>query len=320
MSKATITGYTLRLRKKGTKDEYKKLMQFSGNNNLYDILYDFLNNGIGESNIKSVGDKKTIFYDELNKINSNCINFIAKIGRYGEAYKLFNYVTKKLTYKRGKDDTDAFPLQFTIYIPDINDEYSGIGILISEKYKNKSAKGLFETNFKEYFSKNFKDYIIDIDPIIPEEFLAFFDRGFISKTTIKSHSIPNDIADSYTSGEDSKNKAYIELTIKNKDLKKHIKSFIFDKLKNKKHIDISKLFTGYLITPEEVSFSGTLDGKQTTIILKDEEEMMVPSIDITKRVDSSLDEDGFPNKTLIKNIEIEYLNYFKKIYKDSIND
>lgn len=313
MSKVTITGYTIMLRKSGRSKDFRILRQFGEkNNDLYNILFDFLNDRIGNSKIENVGDDKTIFYDGINKhaintdTDSDCIDFTAKIGGYGISYPILDHVNGELKYTRSTDDTDAFPLEFTVYMPGINDTHPGTGFLISEKYKNKAAKGLFETHFKQYFSKNYPGYIIEIEPIIPEEFFSFFKKGKISKTTIKSYSIPKNIEDRFTSGENTKSKASVELVMKNQDLKKSIKNLISETLKEKKHVVLHELFTGYLIEPEEVSFTGILDGKKTTVILKEEGETMVPAIDVTKQV--MLSGNGFPDKQRMINVEIRYLN------------
>ena len=94
--------------------------------------------------------------------------------------------------------------------------------------------------------------------------------------------------------------------MKNQDLKKSIKNLISETLKEKKHVVLHELFTGYLIEPEEVSFTGILDGKKTTVILKEEGETMVPAIDVTKQV--MLSGNGFPDKQRMINVEIRYLN------------
>jgi hypothetical protein len=314
MAKVIITGYTIRLKKIRVKD-YKKLRQFDGHNDLHNILYKFLNNKTGNSNMDEVGDQKTIFYDNLDTPkNPDCINFTAYIGSYGTAYQLLDHIMKSLKYTRDTDDTDAFPLQCTIHIPDINSNYPDIGFLISEKYKNRAAKGLFETHFKKYFSNSFPDYILEMEPIIPEEFFTFFKKGIISTTKIKSYSIPNNIEDSFSSGENTKSKASVELVIKNKDLKRNLKNAISNRLKNKKHINLSTLFTGYPITPEEITFTGTLNGKQTTVILKEEGETMVPGIDVTKQVIPSK-KTGFPNEKSMRDVEIRYLNDLITKYK-----
>lgn len=308
MTKVILTGYTIRVRESRSKD-YKTLRKFDGGTgNLFGTFNEFLKNRIGHSNIENLGDQKTIFYDGLQIINNpSYINFIAYVGAYGTAYQLLDHTSGNLKYTRNTKDTDAFPLQFTIYIPDVNSKIPDIGILISEKYKNKAAKGLFETHFKDYFLRKFPGYILEMEPIIPEEFYTFFEKGIITTTRMKSYSIPQNIEDSYQSGTSTKGKTSIELVIKNEDLKKRVKDSILKRFKEKRHGDLSTLFTGYPITPEEISFTGTLNGKQATVILKEDGETMVPGIDVTDRVSFS-NYTGFPIDDSMRSIEIEYLN------------
>ena len=313
MSKVTITEYTIRLKRSGTK-EYQTLRQFDGNNDLRKALSDFINDRVGYSKIENLGDEKTIFYDEIKILATpDCINFTAKIGGYGISYPIFDHTTKELKYTRNTNDTDAFPLQFTIYIPGINDKSPDIGFLISEKYKNKAAKGLFETQFKKYLSEKFQDYTLEIEPIIPQEFFKFFDKGIISTTKIKSYSTPKNIEDSFTSGENTKSKSSVEVIINNMDLIQKKKKLISRIFKRKGHVDLHELFTGYIITPDEISFKGTLDGKERTVILKDDGESMVPGIDVTDQV--KLSKIGFPEEELMRNVEVRYLNDLITNYK-----
>lgn len=315
MSKVILIGYIMRIKERNTSD-YRKLRNFDGNSSDFGVvLYNFLKDKSGVQNIEDVGDQKTIFYGDLDYYNNNK-NFIkckSYVGTFGNRYDVVNHKTGKIDYNLMPDDSYAFPLNLIAYIPDINTLYPDIGILVFEKFKNHGAKGLFETQLNRYFSKNFHDYTIEIEPVVPEEIITYLEKGKVITTEISSLRPPKDLADKYSQGTSSKKKVKVALTITNMDLKPSVRNLIVSQLRQRKHVKLSDLLTGYLIDPNEIKFSLEYNNHMKKIVLKEEGEVMTPGIDVTDQV-KPLTHDGYPDDTKLYSAQYSYLNDIRETY------
>jgi hypothetical protein len=314
MSKIVLIGYTIRIKEK-RRPNYKSLRNFDGNSADFGVfLYDFLKSKSGNQNIEEIGDQKTIFYGDLGYHNNDkkYIKCKAYVGAFGNAYDIINFRTKNIDFIMQNEDSYAFPLNFIAYIPDLNSKYPDIGILVFEKYKNHGGKGLFDNQLKYYFSKKYNHLTLQIEPIVPEELIKYLEKGKITSTVISSLKIPDDLSDSYSRGTESKKKAKVELTIKNLDLNSDKRSLIVNMLRDRKHVKLSNLLTGYLIEPDEVKFSLEYEDHIKNIVLKEEGEIMTPGIDVTQQVGPILKRTGFPEDAKLYLAEYTYIDDIKE--------
>lgn len=273
----------------------------------------FLNANKGVKNIQGVGDQKTIYYDNINSFddkNYSIIQAKAFVGGYGNKYDIIDFKSGNKSYQKKFNDTDAFPLHFIIAIPEINSNSSDIGFMVFEKFKKRGAKGFFATEFSDYFKTKFNDYRIEIEPIVPEEVLTYLEKGGITETVIKGYQIPKNIEDDFESGTSTNKRLSVTLTIKGRSPTKRMIDRITKAIKNKKH-GLNQLFTGELIGPHEIKLKSTYNGQEKTIVLKDDEEMLTPGLDITDQIKISIT-DGYPEDSSIYPVEYEYIERLKE--------
>ncbi len=317
MLKVLMNGYTIRIKERNTKN-YKILRNFDGNSsNFADILYNFLNTNIGVSSIKRVKDQKTIYYGDLGHYNQDkeIIKCKAYVGVYGNRYDVVNYNTKLVDYNIKTDDSYAFPLNFMVYVPQLNTntKIPDTGILVFEKFKNHGGKGLFVEQLEQYFTSNvqFKNYIIEINPFIPREIINIMKKGVISSVTIKGSSVSSDIAENISIRKKSK----VELKFSKASITSTFRNRIVELLEKGKHVNFREVLDGPIIDPREISFDTDYNGQKRKVVLKDEGELMTPGIDVTDYV-KPFTSDGYPDDTKLYERENIYIEQIKQSYNN----
>ena len=205
MAKTSLVGYSVKIRKKGSKRNYLNLYSFNGTTDLFNILSDYFsyysptsssNTPYSVYNVPNT-DNKTIWIEDVDvKKGDRVIQGVIRTGEYGYRYPIVNYQNHKLSYMKKKDDAELIPLSFLLYIPNKGDTpLEKMGIAIFQRFKKNSLKGIFQSHFQDYFYKRFPDYILEMIPLTPEEVIQSFTNGVITSAKLIAHSVPDDIAD-----------------------------------------------------------------------------------------------------------------------------
>ncbi len=314
MPKVILIGYDIKI-KKVREEGYKPLEKFDGKNDLFQVLSKYLS----EHQPKSPGapnaikvkqaDLKTLGFDGFNvDLNTRTIFGTVKIGEYGLSYGLVNVNNQNLTHNRTVDETDTFPIHFLFRIPDINDKLRFSGVAVFEKFRNRGAKGLFESHFDDYFRKMFPEYLLLMRPLVPEEILDSLTRGKISEVTLKSPSLPSNVEDFYDKGEKEEARAKLTYTFPKLGAKNKMNNYLKNVVGKKQ--SMKGVIVGDWFDVSEISAKVNVDGKDETIIIKEEKELIVPGLDITKNAKPG--KNGFPPPESVRRESDRYLKDLEK--------
>lgn len=309
MPKVILIGYEIKIKKK-REDGYKSLADFNGSNDFYKVILDYLATHqpkkAGASNAFKVkqADQKTIGFDGFAKDDTKRTIFgTVKIGEFGISYEMINVENQNLEHTRTVNETDSFPIHFFIKIPDVNDPLRYSGIAVFEKFRGRGAKGLFESHFLETFKSSFPEYMVLMRPLVPDEILASLDKGKISEVTLKAPSLPKNIEDHYSQGEVETERSKLIYTFSKAGADKKMNKYL------KGVVDKSEPMNGILVgdwfTVKEIDAKLKVDGKDETIIIKEEKEQIIPGLDITKKAKPG--KNGFPPSDKVQNESLVYL-------------
>jgi hypothetical protein len=307
--KVILTGYDIKI-KKVREDGYKTLEQFDGKNDFFQVLSKYLSDhqpkqlGIPNAYIVKQADLKTIGFAGFSPdTNTRTIFGTVKIGEYGLSYGMVNVNNQSLTHNRTVDETDLFPIHFLFRVPRINDQLKFSGIAVFEKFRNRGAKGLFESHFYEYFRKLFPDYLILMRPLVPEEVLDSLTRGTISEVTLKSPRLPSNPEDFYYKGEKEGEHAKLTYTFSKKGAKKKLNDYLKNVISKKQ--SMKGVLVGEWFDVNEINAKVKVDGKDETIVIKEEKELIIPGLDITKNAPP--EKNGFPPPDSVRREAGKYL-------------
>lgn len=314
MSKVILIGYDIKI-KKVREDGYKPLEQFDGNNDFLQVLSKYLADhqpkqpGIPNAYKVKQADLKTIGFDGFSTdTKARTIFGTAKIGEYGLSYGLINVTSQNLTHNRTVDETDTFPIHFLFRVPRINDPLRFSGIAVFEKFRNRGAKGLFESHFYEYFQKLFPDYLLLMRPLVPEEILDSLTRGKISEITLKSPSLPSNAEDFYDKGEKEEERAKLTYKFPKSGAKRKLNDYLKNIIGKKQ--SMNGVLVGEWFDVSEISAKVKVDGKDETIIIKEEKELIIPGLDVTENARPG--KNGFPPPDAVRRESEKYLKDLEK--------
>lgn len=309
MPKVILIGYEIKIKKKGEQG-YKSLAAFDGVNDFYQVIVDYLTTHqpkkAGEPNAFKVkqADLKTIGFDGFTKDDTKRTIFgTVKIGEFGLSYEMVNVENQNLEHTRTVSETDSFPIHFLLKVPDINDDLRFSGIAVFEKFRGRGAKGLFESHFMETFKTVYPDYTLIMKPLVPEEVLTSLDKGKISEVSLKSPNLPKNMEDYYSSGNEETQRANITYKFSksgaNKKMNKYLKGVV------NKTEPMNGVLVGDWFDVNEIDAKLKVDGKDETIIIKEEKEQIIPGLDISNKVKP--DKNGFPPPNKVQNESLVYL-------------
>ncbi len=314
MPKVILIGYDIKI-KKIREEGYKPLEKFDGKNDFFQILSKYLSDyqpmTPGSPNVIKVkqADQKTIGFDGFTaEANSRTIFGTVKIGEYGLSYGLVNVNNQNLTHNRTIDETDSFPIHFLFKIPDMNNTLRFTGVAVFEKFRNRGAKGLFESHFEEYFRKLFPDYLLMMRPLVPEEVMDSLTRGKISEVTLKSPGLPGNVEDFYYKGEKEDERAKLTYTFPKTGARKKMNDYLKDVVGKKQ--SMNGVLVGDWFEVAEISAKVKVDGRDETIIIKEEKELIVPGLDVTKNARPG--KNGFPPPEAVRRESDKYLKELEK--------
>jgi hypothetical protein len=284
MPNILLSSYTIRLIDKQT-GEMLNLDNFNDGNDLYDVIFQYLNNLSG--NWTHDNDTSRLFQTTNINNNSRTLNGIISTGDYGYESDLINTQSMTLAHHRTTTEAEVLPFYFLINIkPNTNE-----GILLLERFGQYGIKTLFCKNLSDYFSSLFQDIYLDFYPILPNDYLSeFIKHGRITKIRLIKFSIPSDFADAFVNNGHLEEAGYLEYTI---HAKKKGGFPIVDKfcdfLNNPR--DLNTLFEIQDVSYDNVKVEIVLNGRRRTIDLSNVERF-VPYYDITE--DVTIGDNGHP--------------------------
>ncbi len=310
MSKVILTGYEIKI-KKVREDGYKPLEKFDGKNDFFQVLKMYLDThqpkapGVPNTIKVKQANQKTLILDGFDSDASSRIIFgTAKIGEYGISYNLVDVNKQNITHNRTVNETDSFPIHFLFHIPDMNNDLRFTGVAVFEKFRNRGAKGLFESQLDEYFEEKFPDYILKMEPLVPEEVMDSLTKGVISEVTLKSSGMPKNVEDFYDKGEKEEERAKLTYTFPKAGAKKNLNNWL------KKVIGMDQsmngVLTGNWFDVNEINAKVKVDDKDETIIIKEEKNLIMPGLDVSKNARPEK-KNGFPPPESVRRESEKYL-------------
>lgn len=317
MSKVSLIGYSIRIRKTRSKD-YENLYLFDGSNDLFSIFNQYFNrysntNSSTQYAVEDVPntDNKTISIDPV-QINGRIIQGVIRTGDYGYSTPIVNHQSRKLSYTRNKEDTELVPLSFLLYVPKKGDvPIEKMGIAIFQRFKKNGLKGVFQIHFKNFFDQLSPDYILEMIPLTPGEIVSAFKNGLIKSANLISHSISDDLADYYTTDDEDRGKIILGFE-KGRFHAKFIERIL--QILNG-DLPIKEIIESDLISPDEIKTRVVINGEEKTFTIKEEGTEITPGIDISDNV--SYGENGFPTQQSVNREALKYLNTLKSYLSEN---
>lgn len=309
MPKVILIGYEIKIKKK-REQGYKPLAEFNGVNDFYQVIVDYLTThqpkNTGKPNAFKVkqADLKTIGFDGFIKDDTKRTIFgTVKIGEFGLSYEMVNVENQNLEHMRSVNETDSFPIHFLLKVPDVNDVLRFSGVAVFEKFRGRGAKGLFESHFMETFKTVYPDYTLIMNPLVPEEILTSLDKGKISEVTLKSPKLPKNIEDYYSRGNEETERANITYKFSKVGADKKMNNYLKGVVNKAK--PMNGVLVGDWFDVNEIDAKLKIDGKDETIIIKEEKEQIIPGLDISKKAKPA--KNGFPPPNKVQNESLVYL-------------
>lgn len=316
MTKVSLVGYSIKIRKKRSK-EYVDLYSFEGTTDLLSVFNQYFdkysnkdsNNEYLVQDVPNT-DNKTISIEFVQEKNRT-IQGIIRTGDFGYSTPIVNHESHQLSYTKNKDDTELAPLSFLLYIPNKGDvPLEKMGIAIFQRFRKSGLKGVFQSHFQNFFEHDFPDYTLEMIPIIPEEVVSAFKNGVIKSAQLISHSLPSDIADYYSTEDNDRGKVILGFEGGNFQRK-----FTGNLVKIFKHeLPIRKIIESEWISPDEIKTRVEINGTEKTFTIKEEGTEITPGIDISDNV--KYGNDGFPTQQSVSQGAIEYLETIKSYLRD----
>jgi hypothetical protein len=300
MASFSLASYVLRVRNIEER-EYEYLDDFSEpGRDLYDLLSDYLH-ALGTDLSLDNENKKLIKLRPPLRRGNRILSGILETGEWGYTTQLQNVESGEITYDRQIDESENFPFYFLIQIP----EASRRGIVILQRFGNRGIRTQLLTDFQNYFSTQFDDFRVHINPLAPgsviDQYLS--NEGRVTAIRLIQFQTPDDIAALYNRREEATEDVYTEFIIHAK-ARKHIPIFrrLRDVIEGRRQV--ANLVEIQGIEPNIVKLNIEFRGKPRTIDLGNVNEMRA-YYDITDQVETG--EDGHPEFNSIDGLARELL-------------
>lgn len=200
--KISLVAYTVRVKKKGVKDQNTyyyhncPLHNFDNINDLFDVCIEFLNQ-LSDSKV----DKKYSRYITTNKIfpdvKNRSVYGLLDCGLFGDPAHLINIETSKIKHTRKTDEAETRPFYFRFYFL----RNSDLGVLLLQKNGVHGIKDFFSYSFKNFFNIKFIGYNLEIFPLTSNEVLQrVFNQSTVKKLRLVKRNVPIDVADEVREG------------------------------------------------------------------------------------------------------------------------
>lgn len=191
MPKISLTSYIVRIKSRSSK-QYMKIGSYKEGADFLEKASGYLRS-LENSNHVDLKKQKILGSTEIH-VEDRLIYGIIKSGEFGFACDLFDTESCLISYRRQVHDADLMPFYFLLELPENSDE----GILILQKFNQLGIKGLFTDFLKERFHQEQEDFLLDVQPLIPEQILEqFMNDGRVIKINLTRFRLPSDIADAF---------------------------------------------------------------------------------------------------------------------------
>src|ERR1041384_1865069 len=162
MASFSLASYVLRVRNT-EEHEFEYLDDFGEpGRDLYDFLSDYLH-ALGANLSLDNENKKLIKLRPPLRRQERILSGILETGEWGYTSQLQNVESGDITYDRQVEESENFPFYFLIQIP----EASQRGIVILQRFGNRGIRTQLLTDFQKYFSTQFDDLRVSINPLAP---------------------------------------------------------------------------------------------------------------------------------------------------------
>ena len=318
MSKVSLVGYSIRIRRAGTKNNYLNLYRFDGNSDLFDVFKQYFskystNGSNSQYAVEDVPntDNKTISIGTVSNAGSRMLKGVIRTGDYGYKTPIVNHQSKRLSYTRDTEDTELAPLYFLLYVPEKGDiPLENMGIAVFQRFRKNGLKGVFVAHFSNYFAQQFPDYTVEMVPLTPEEVISSFEKGDIKSAQLISHTLTGDLADYYSTNDEDRGRVVLGFE---KGSFHH--RFIDNLIKILKHeLPIKGIIESDWISPDEIKTRVKINGTEKTFTIKEEGTEITPGIDISDNV--SFGSDGFPTEQSLNREAVEYVELLKSYLRE----
>ena len=252
--------------------------------NSFDLFKDFCSNN---EDYKDNEPLQKMFSIDSNTIKtysndiSASMSFVIRSGTYGVEAEMTDRITKKIKYRRTKDEADIKKFLCYIYIPVDFAEYKAKkGIIIFQSIASYGVKTITTNYMKEFCAK--KGITLEIKSVSPN---AFFDmlmeQGKISKITITKNCISKNLADNLFVATGQEKTTILNPSLTNVGIQK-IKSLFSDKGSNRE-VELCEIFGDNI---EDVSLTFNLNGRSRTMRL-----MSLDRLSIVEEIPKNIKED-----------------------------
>ncbi len=192
----TLGSYTLRIRDKGKRGdrEYYPLDNIPhSQKDLLNVLWEYI------SKIENHNQTGEVYSQAIDyKRDNRTVWGILKTGAYGIERDIHDIEDGNLTHHVTATEAVVLPFYFLIHVPTNNADEA---ILFFQRFGNQGIKETFCSSFKKYFSELCPSLIIEINSLVPAEiFEKFLNEGRVKQISFRSFTVPQDIADAYSSG------------------------------------------------------------------------------------------------------------------------
>ncbi|AFY96190.1 hypothetical protein [Chamaesiphon minutus] len=291
-----IKKYTNKIDKKKQANYCKKLSEFDGYNDIYDVINTFLK----EVESGNTNDTYKMYIKSIRvQQHGRSISGIIESGVYGIASEIRDVQTDKTNYKKQKNDADVLPFYFLFYLPKDTDE----GLLILQRTGVFGIRSSFGSFLDKYFSKKYSSYCIEINTLINEEVIKkIISNGNIQKLRCVKYSATSDSIDGLDEGhEETAFNMEVVLSANRIPLWHKVQSFFDSKSDVKKLIEIRDFKFDYDTVKIEVEINGSVRIFDLGNLGKAK-----ASYDISDRI--IMDSDEHPNFDSIHKVAEEYMS------------
>lgn len=289
MAKISLTSYLIKVKDKNTGNYFKfnEIKDDNGNEySFYEIMNEYFSSrknsySDNENDKKILNVYKNNYKKEKdgNLVKYHLLKGIIQTGSYGYSSEIYNTETGEIEFRKPPTSAEMLPFFYGLYLP--NEEK---GICIFQRFKQFGIKYTFESNLKDFVNKNYSFLSIEINPLLPDDYLRnFFDKGNIKKLRFVKYEVASDITDRIGGrGADSK-VGEVEYVIKAKRRKNLPVNSKFSNLLNNKG-DIKEMFEISNFKYDNIKVELKLNGVIKTINMENIENLN-GSYDVTDDVE-----------------------------------
>ncbi|HYJ88087.1 MAG TPA: hypothetical protein VEW46_18615 [Pyrinomonadaceae bacterium] len=300
MASFSLASYTLRIRNTEEK-EWEYLDDFGEpGRDLLTVLSDYLT-ALGTEISLDNETKKLIKLRPPLGSKDRILSGILQTGEWGYTTEIQDVETGDITYNRKTKESENYPYYFLIYVPKLSQR----GVVILQRFGNKGIRTQLLTDFQAYFSTQFEDFGVRINPLAPgsvvDQYLS--NQGRVTAIRLIRFYAPDDIASLYEGKDEALSDVYTELIIHAGGDEKipifpRVKAVLEGKRQIKNLVEIENF------EPQVVKLNIDYGGKPRVIDLGRPNEMRAYE-DITDKVETGID--GHPTFNSIDKLARELL-------------